>query len=233
MRSLFYNFLFLAMVLPVTCFSNTAQPGIFHAGGTMDFTLLFPEDSGSVRKIQMVDELVAIQLYRGFAVVKGEYKMYNTTDSAITIKVGYPVNTQYKATGKSSVATTIFFDQLYALKSYTNHKENFFLVQPGQAGRTMDENNWYAWVDTFRPKDTTIISVYFIVNTNNATIIEGYTNDANNAFIYLLETGAMWQQPILKGEVKIQLMDNLKIGDIRGITPASVFEVDNGRNMLV
>jgi hypothetical protein len=233
MRLLFILLLSCFAFATVPAYSNSAQPGIFQAGGTANFVLLYPEDSASFRKIQMVDEKISIQIYRGFAVVKGEYKMYNTVDTGIKIKVGYPVNTALKATERGSAATQIFFDQLYALRSYTNGKENMFLVQPGPAKMSMDENNWYVWENSFKPKDTTTIVVYFVVNTNNASVRQGYTVENNNGFIYLLETGATWKQPILKGEIRIRLMDDLQIKDIRGLSPMSSFGVNNDDKILV
>ena len=85
----------LLLLLPFLAFSNAAQPGFWNAGGTGNFSLLYPEDSASYQKIQMVKELVAIQLYRGYAVVKGQYWMYNDTEEEVNIKVGYPLNAHF------------------------------------------------------------------------------------------------------------------------------------------
>jgi hypothetical protein len=214
-------------------FSNAAQPGIFDAGGTGNFILIYPGDSNAFRKIQMVDEHIAIQLYRGFAVVRGEYKMYNTADSILTIKVGYPVNSMLRASAQGSTATDIFFDQLYALKSYTNGRENSLIIQEGAPHMSLEDNNWYIWESSFKPHDTTTLVVYFVVNTNNTVIREGYTIDKNNGFVYLLETGATWKQPIVRGEIKIALMDNLKISDIKGASPCCVLRVNEMNNTML
>ncbi len=213
-------------------YSNAAQPGIFDAGGTGNFILIYPGDSDAFRKIQMVDEHIAIQLYRGFAVVRGEYKMYNTADSTLSIKVGYPVNSMLRSKAEGSTATDIFFDQLYALKSYTNGRENQLIKQEGAQRMSLEENNWYIWESTFNPHDTTTLVVYFVVNTNNTAIREGYTVDRNNGFVYLLETGATWKQPIVKGEIKIALMDELKISDIKGVSPCCVLRVNEMNNTM-
>lgn len=231
MNRLLRCFISLLLVVSTKGICNTAQPGIFEAGGTGNFILMFPEDSSSFRKMQMVYERITIQLYKGYGVVKGEYKMYNTTDSIVSIKVGYPVNAFFKAT-EHSVATHIFFDKLYALKSYTNGRENPLIIKPGPERQSMDANNWYVWDNSFKPKDTTIITVYFIVNTNNTIIREGYAVDKNNGFIYLLETGATWKQPIVRGEIKIGLMDNIKTRNIHGLSPDYVFKINNERNTL-
>jgi len=234
MKQLFSRLTVLLLFAALHARGNTAQPGIFQAGGTASFILLYPEDSASFQKIQMVAEKITIQLYRGYGVVKGEYKMYNTTASAITIKTGYPVNATLKAGEKGATGTRIFFDELYALKSYTNGQENKMMVKPGPAEMIVhDENNWYVWENSFKPMDTTLITVYFIVNTNNTIIRQGYTVDRNNGFIYLLETGATWKQPIIRGEIKIGLMDNIRISDIGGASPASAFRADDDHNILL
>ena len=77
--------------------ANVAQPGIWNAGGMGNFSLLFPDDSISYKKIQMVDEKVFIQLYKGYAVVKGVYKMYNDTYDTVRIRTVYPLNTNFKS----------------------------------------------------------------------------------------------------------------------------------------
>ncbi len=220
------------ILLPQPGYSNAAQPGIFDAGGTGNFVLLFPGDSVYFRKIQMIDEHIAIQLYRGFAVVRGEYKMLNATDSPVSIKVGYPVNASIHSGDDNYGTFQVFFDQLFALKSYTNGKENSLIIQPAAERLAIGENNWYVWESTFKPKDTTTLTVYFVVNTNNTIVREGYTIDKNNGFIYLLETGATWKQPIANGEVKIALMDDIHVKDIRGISPSSVFRVNEADGIL-
>ncbi|HSY61009.1 MAG TPA: hypothetical protein VK796_03990, partial [Cytophaga sp.] len=64
-------------LLPVLAFSNAAAPGIWQAGGAANFSLLYPEDSVLYSNIQMVKEKISIELYKGYAVVKGKYWMYN------------------------------------------------------------------------------------------------------------------------------------------------------------
>lgn len=69
-----------------------------------------------------------------------------------------------------------------------------------------------------------MITVYFIVNTNNTIFREGYNIETNNGFVYLLETGATWKQPIVEGEIRIKLMDDLSLNDIKGLSPDSIFK---------
>src|SRR5690606_15584305 len=55
-------------------------------------------------------------------------------------------------------------------------------------------------------------------NTNEASVREGYNSERRNAFIYLLESGSVWHQPIERGNFYIQLMDGLSPKDVQGLS---------------
>lgn len=69
-KILFTAFLLITITLAQKTFANAAQPGIWNAGGTV-YTMLYPEDAITFKKVQMQQERIFIQLYKGFAVVKG------------------------------------------------------------------------------------------------------------------------------------------------------------------
>ena len=217
-KPLFYSFSFLVMILLLL--SNAAQPGICNAGGG-GYHLLFPEDSLNFKKIQMHSEKISMQLYPGFAIVKGEYQMKNDTKDTISIKVGYPVNGIYEGNhfGKMNLVT---FDGLYKIKTLQDGELLPILEKPVKAKQDNSEafnnENWYLWENTFLPNQTTAIEVYFMVNTNNAFIRKGYNKDNHNAFIYLLESGNVWKQPITNANFRIELKDGLTLEDIHGIS---------------
>lgn len=220
-------------VLAGSVFANAAQPGIWNAGGMGNFSLLFPDDSLSYKKIQMVNERVSIVLYKGYAVVKGEYKMYNDTQDTIKIRTGYPLNSSFKSETAGNYRADISFDSLYGLKVLVNSVPVNLIAETSENGSGYLQNsNWYVWNNTFAPEDTTVITVYFIVNTNNNIIRKGYTKDENNGFIYVLETGSTWKQPIVKGEIRILLDAGLNTDDIKGLKPDSVFRTDDKNNIL-
>jgi len=231
-----YKLLIIIFIsFPLYIFPNAAQPGFWGAGGTGTFSLLYPADSLQYKKIQMVKEIVSIQLYRGYAVVKGEYWMYNSTSEPVTIKVGYPLNSSFSSEDPSNYyLTEVRFDSLYGLRAYRNGEAVTILseaINNPDAGWANE--NWYVWDNIFTPSDTTLITVYFIVNTNNTIIRKGYNKDHNNGFIYLLETGATWKQPIVEGEIRIKLMNGLSIGDIKGLSPDSLFMSDSKTETLL
>jgi hypothetical protein len=227
--------LFLAaLILPLALFSNAAQPGIWNAGGAGTFFLLYPEDSLGFQKVQMVQEQVKVQLYRGFAVVRGVYQMHNPTSDTVSIRVGYPVNSSYDATPNDRL-TQVYFDDLHALRVRMRGKPvEVQKVESFERYQTHSEKDeWYVWPARFLPGDITTIEVDFIVNTNEASILEGYNRKSYNAFIYLIESGSTWKQPIGKGTILIQLMDGLTLDDIRGVSPSYEFLVNEEHNLLV
>ncbi len=211
-------FALVAMFFMLT--SNAAQPGIWNAGGG-GYHLLLPEDSLNFKKIQMHSEKISMQLYPGFAIVKGEYQMRNETSDTVTIKVGYPVNGIYEGNhyGKLNLVT---FDGLYKIKSLQDDKQLKIIETPisseQENSETFNNDNWYVWENTFLPFSTTQIEVFFMVNTNNAHIREGYNKDNHNAFIYLLESGNVWNQPITKANFKIELKEELTLENVHGIS---------------
>lgn len=230
-------FLFVSFSL----FANTAQPGIRNAGGTGGFTLLFPEDSLAYQKIQMQKERVSIQLYKGFAVVKGEYWMYNETDENITMQSGYPIHASYGTEKEGYTLTEFYFDTLYQMKTYVNgqlldHTEISYVEQRQnnvESYNYLTDAKWYIWEMNYAANSVTKIDVYFILETNNAKIMQGYNSQYYNSFIYVLETGSTWKPPIGEGTILLQLKDGLSLKDIQGISPENIFHYDESKQTLV
>lgn len=202
--------------------ANTAQPGVWSAGGTGTFSLLFPEDTAAYKKIQMKQELVSIQLYPGFAIVKGEYWMYNAENYSITLKAGYPVNEMFEGQGIEKME--IRFDSLYKIRAK---------VDGQQVNISRSAANWYVWETTFKPQSYTKIEVYFLMNTNEAATIKGYERQEMNSFIYILQTGSTWKSAIEQGMVLFQLKGGLQMSEVFGTRPDSVFKVNEERKILL
>ncbi|WP_299011189.1 hypothetical protein [uncultured Tenacibaculum sp.] len=202
-------------------YSNAAQPGIWNAGGTV-FTMLYPEDSLSFKKVQMQQENIYIQLYKGFAVVKGVYWFRNTTNDSLRFKMGYPTNGIYA--GGDNYLNHVTLDSLSQFKIRV---KNNLLPLFKEAHPELNKNykktipfsdNWKVWNMEFTPNELQKVEVYFIVNTNNARVKKGYESESKNAFIYLLESGSVWKNPIKHGDFYIELMDGLNDSDIKGLS---------------
>ncbi|TCK67221.1 hypothetical protein DFQ05_0994 [Winogradskyella wandonensis] len=217
-------------------YSNAAQPGVWNAGGTV-FTMLHPEDSLSFKKVQMQQEKIYIQLYKGFAVVKGIYWFRNTTKDRSQFKMGYPVNGIY-AGGETNL-NQVSIDSLNEFKIKANSKWLPLLKQSYPELNNNNKNpipfsdNWKVWEMTFQPNEIQIVEVYFIVNTNNAQVRKGYNVDNKNTFIYLLESGSVWQSPIENAAFYVQLMDGLLPTDINGISTGFNFKYSEKHKLYI
>ncbi|QTD36710.1 hypothetical protein JL193_11235 [Polaribacter batillariae] len=214
--------LFIIFIVALFLVANSAQPGVWNAGGSGSFTLLYPEDSMAYKKIQMKSENIYMQLYKGFATVKGDYYFKNTAKDTLKIKVGYPINTVFENVRFHNHLNEVRVDGLYKIKGLTNEKELKIFEKPN-----LKNENWYVWEVVFPPKEITKFTVYFLVNTNNAKITQGYNSDKKNAFIYLIETGYLWKSPIEKGNFYAELKDNISLKNIKVASPALVFSAKN------
>lgn len=216
-------FLLITITLAQKTFANAAQPGIWNAGGTV-YTMLYPEDAITFKKVQMQQERIFIQLYKGFAVVKGTYVFKNTTNEHLQFKMGYPINGIYS--GGENDLNQIILDSLSQFKIKANNKwlslekENHPEINTNTQNINAFSDNWKVWQMQFAPNEIQKVEVYFIVNTNEARIRKGYNIEKRNAFIYLLESGSVWKNNIEKGEFYIQLMN--------GLTPENVQGISNG-----
>lgn len=230
----------LILCFAVSGLANAAQPGIRSAGGSAGFTLLFPEDSAAFKKVQMRREMVNIQLYKGFAVVKGTYWMYNHSTSAVNMKMGYPINALYASGYNESNIAEIIFDKLFELSVRVDsvdvdyEKIDFELDDPDLTYLAYGEKpSWYIWTTTFPPAMETVIEVFFIVNTNDATVSKGYNKRSFNGFIYVLESGASWKPPIEEGSVRVALKEGLRFRDIHGVAPGKKYLVNEKEGLMV
>lgn len=204
--------------------SNSAQPGIWNAGGSGSFQLLFPEDSIAYKKIQMQSEQVYMQWYKGFAVIKGVYHFNNTTNDTLRIKVGYPINYVFKNIGYKGFKNQVAVDDLYKIKGQVNNQELQLINEKKDT-----YINWYVWEVTYPPKKMTTFTVHFLVKTNDATLTRGYNHEDKNAFIYLIETGSLWKSPIEHGEFYMQLKNEYDIEKLKGASPSKLFYNKNDR----
>lgn len=220
-------FLLMTIVLHQKIFANAAQPGIWNAGGTV-YTMLYPEDANTFKKVQMQQERIFIQLYKGFAVVKGTYVFKNTSNEYLQFKMGYPINGIYS--GGEHDLNQIILDSLSQFKIKANNRwltledENHPEINTNSQNINAFSENWKVWQMNFSPNEIQRVAVYFIVNTNEARIRKGYDIEKRNAFIYLLESGSVWKDKIEKGEFYIQLMNGLTPENIQGISEGFGFK---------
>lgn len=212
--------------------ANAAQPGIWGAGGNT-FTMLYPEDSASFKKVQMQSEQIFVQLYKGFAVVKGVYFFKNHSKEKLNFKMGYPVNGIYS--GGDSTLDQIDIDSLSAFKIFADQVPLSIIKEPQQndVGQFQAfSENWHVWQMEFLPEQIKRVEVFFIVSTNNAGVRKGYSLKHYNAFLYLLESGSVWKNPIESGNFYIQLKDGLTLKEIKGISEGFNFQYNPAQQIF-
>lgn len=247
----FKKIILLLFILTITqtAFANIAMPGYWNTGTGRTFFPFFKEDSIYFGKIQMKEELITIQLYKGFAVVKGVYKMQNLSSDNILLRVGFPIN----GTLDHPLVNNIMFEELYNLNVTINGSQTqafalseYVRLRTEKYGKVFpfpevknsvqslyaDNSNWYIWEANFKANEITEIVVYYILNTNDASQLEGYTKNYSNCFAYILESGEAWGKNIEKGKIILQLMDDLSEDDIEGVYPASSFNYYEGNYFI-
>ncbi len=223
----------------VIVFSNIAMPGFWNTGSGRNFVPFFLDDSIHFGKIQMKKEQITINLYKGYAVVKGDYFMFNPYEEDITMRTGYPVNALFFQDDVHSVhfnelsEIRLLIDgkpyQVKTLTDYLNSKnemDDFYSNAKIKNWYNKIEsqiNNWYVWETTFKAKAITRLTTYYIVNTNNAVLRKGYSINRSCGFTYILETGEAWGKNIEEGKIIIHLSDKLTFADIEGILPSGIF----------
>lgn len=203
----------IALFSSIAGFGNAAQPGVWSSGGMSNFNLIYPEDSLAFQQIQMIEEDVYIQLYKGFAVTKGVYQLKNTSQDSLFLRTGYPVNGSFQDGGEKYV-NTVNYDDLYNLKVSVNDKE------PLLTRDTINDDKWFVWPMNFAPNEAKTVTVYFLVNTNVGIQSKGYSKNYQNAYIYLIESGSTWKQPIIKGDFYVDF-NEFKSKKIKASLPKS------------
>ncbi len=204
--------------------ANSAMPGFWNNGNGSEFYPLYGSDSPYIGKVQMQHEEILIHLYPGFGVVKGTYHMLNSTDKPITIHTGYPINGHVD----NAEVYAVHLSDVYGLKVLVN--DSVVEVHKAQGDNSLISTdvfgysyNWYVWQMTYAPKTIATITVYFLVNTQDAILSHGYDRKYGNAFTYILQSGRAWKDSIDKGEIKVLLKGGLKTSDLYGALPKGQF----------
>jgi len=212
--------------LPFLANGNAAPPGFWGAGHGSTIIPLFNSDSTAISKVQMQRELIFVDLYKNYAVVKGVYWFFNHSNKQEKIRTGYPVNGENYAYGVDMVR----FDDLHHIRAVANGKN----ILPQRLSEYMEMakgssevvnpsgltqiGNWFVWDMLFDPMTTTKLEVYFIVHTPS-TLTQGYGRKEANAFEYILQTGSSWKDRIMQGNIIVSLKDGLSIDEIMGVYP--------------
>ncbi|MFW5658727.1 MAG: hypothetical protein ACOCZ8_01980 [Bacteroidota bacterium] len=227
--------LIVLLALPSLAWGNAAMPGFFNVGTGHALMPLTPSDSAAATHVQMSRELVVMQLYKGFAGVRGEYLFYNNADTSITITMGYPVATEYRQQQVFMVGT----DSIYKLRVLVDGN----MAELGYISKDSSANNWrgpyegdfaawHTWQLTFPPKDSLSVQVDFMLNTNWAQLRRGYDREHTCGAGYVLQSGAPWAGKIGRGRIVLEMMQDMPSDFMVGILPKGRFK-HNGEQLYV
>jgi hypothetical protein len=211
-------------------YANVAMPGFWNVGAGKQFIPVYKNEEDSVKKIRMDNELVAVYLYPNFAVVRGEYNMYNPGRSTLSIHVGYPENAIYQSKAVANIIT----GKLEYLKAFVDNKPAASKTgdAPPEASPDGRKREWHIFQADFKP-GLTKIRVYYMVDTHAASLRKGYDNEKSHGFSYILESGRVWGGKIMKGRVFIKLQDDLSEKDIIGLLPEKSFKYEPAKKILI
>jgi hypothetical protein len=219
--------LFLSLI-SFNSFAQTdpALPGIWNAGVGGQLYPPFEKDSVHFGKIRLQKELILVNLYPGFAVVKGEFSFLNQSNDNIRMHIGFPVNGFYT----SAAVDHVVFNDLYAFRAFADGKtvNAYRLSDSGPVSPVQLANdsssfnqvtNGYAWEQEFPRDQTVTLTVYFITQNNLARFKRNEQSRDGNAFGYLLESGRAWAGKIGIGQVLVKLNEGLTMTNVLGILP--------------
>ena len=206
-------------------------PGIWNAGVGGQFYPVFPADSIHFGKIRTQKQLFLVNLYAGFAVVKGEYTFVNTTDQPIDIQIGYPLSGHYP----QRIVENVFYNDLYNFRAKANgisvkpyRLSDSVKVRPvninGNESSSSLVTDWYVWQQEFPAGATTTLTVYFITQNNLSKFKKGDESRDANAFGFFFESGNAWGRKIESGDIFIKMNDKLSLIEIKGLLPDSLLK---------
>ncbi|MGL6268312.1 MAG: hypothetical protein ACRC2O_10295 [Chitinophagaceae bacterium] len=213
--------------------AQSELPGIWNAGVAGQFYPVLAADSIHFAKISIPKKRIMVNLYAGFAVIKGEYSFENTTDQPINIKIGYPVSGRYP----QPVVENVFYHDLYNFRAKANGK-SLIPYRFSDSGNIVplkiseNENattlisDWYTWQQAFPAREVTTLTVYYITQNNLARFKKGDESRDANAFGFNIESGKGWGDKIGSGDIFIKMNDKLSLTNIQGIAPDSILKGD-------
>jgi hypothetical protein len=207
--------------------TNPSMPGIWNAGVGGQLYPPFEKDSVHFGKIRLQKELVLVNLYPGFAVVKGEYNFLNLSGEDIRMHVGFPLNGTYA----SAEVDNVVFNDLYGFRAFSNQQpvNSYRLSDSGEvlpvrlisdSSSSNEITNWYAWEQDFPRGQPVTLTVYCITQNNLARFIRDSQSRDGNAFGYVLESGRAWAGNIGIGQILLKLNEGLSMTNVQGILPA-------------
>ncbi|MBL7812359.1 MAG: hypothetical protein JNL57_09075 [Bacteroidetes bacterium] len=217
-------------LLAAPVFANSAQPGYWNGTGYRNFHLLFAGDSAAMGKVRMESEFVYIRIYNGYAAVMGRYHMENLSKQALRFKAGYPLRTDDRTEVGGFVAK-VHPDSLHVFHIAVDGVQQNVKLFKDTGRESYYPQTWYTWQAELGGSAKSVFEVFFLIPLEKSALKKGYGSHETWPFIYITESGATWQHPVGKGDICIELMDNLPWSCLEGVWPNSRI-LGNGKNRL-
>lgn len=224
-----YIILSLILVVAVSCSHmdyRTKTVGAFKdTGAGKGFVIL--SKSQLEQNALKLDKLgVYVRLYRGYAVVKEDYTINNTTQHTLKIKMGIPLNGYFH----SDVIDTVFFrswshpelsingKRITQIQKQRNHSIHIPKLN-------LNEQQWDTWNYSF-PPDTSHLITHYIVDTHGAHIRDGFDIEYSDGFTYLFSPLQQWNKRIPQIRILFKVVKtSVRMKWIDGILPAGRFKL--------
>lgn len=200
---------------------------LFAIGGTLADIAPEPMYSKGIEafketRIQMVDEVVYVDLYKSHALVRVEFNMKNHGDET-TLQIGFPDAVGGNLFGGGSLTD-------FVIK--VNGKERTYTVQGNSEVKKVAEVEnsrawqWLIWDETFQKEERKKIVVNY---RQPFGAVYGSDLLGKRYFQYILETGAGWDKSIERATVIVNLNDGLSAEHIIQTLPTESCTISDRR----
>jgi len=223
-------FILLYLLFSVESCTNmdyqTKTVGAFkNTGAGKSFVILNISDIGK-HALKLENAWIIVHLYNGFAAVKEEYSVINTTGQNLSLQMGVPVSGYYH---NDVIDTVKFGNWSHPEISINGNKITHMQVDTNQKitipGMEVTGDKWNTWKFTF-PKDTSRIITHYLVKTHGSHVRDGYDIEYTDGFTYLLKPLLQWNTQIHKIRVLFVVdKSSVRMKWIDGILPAGRFKL--------
>jgi len=222
---LFAGFAGLFLILASVVFADAASIG--GSGNTVQIM--------DNNEIQMVDEIITIDVYDGekqsdYGLVSGGYvevevvyNFLNTTDSAVTVSMGFPEDCGWDCWMDTSDWVPSSGDQLWESYKLFDFEaldgvESLDITFRNELEAETEYMNWYLYdVEFDAGEEKEIVNTYWMMPFSYRT---------GQWFYYILETGASWKGVIEQVDIYVNFNGDFTVYGVNDVSPSGyVFDV--------
>jgi hypothetical protein len=202
---------------------SALPPGIWSIGTAGNIHPVHAADSGRYRNIRLENALVMVNLYPGFAVVKGEYRFRNLTDSTVILPVGYTSSGHFplQHVGQGIFNSEPVLNILCEGRPVQTRPDTLMPDVAKDPYAPYVAISQHVWEQRF-PADTTLsITVKLITRNHLSRLVKGERSAGGNAFGYIMDDARPWGGTIGIAQVLVKFNEGIFLTDMKGILPDS------------